>query len=178
MPTTSREEELPEAVARLFLLAQGLAEQTPSFFDVKGPGAGDRAALEFMETLRKIAGEMFGPSCKHEHKVCAGAGFALDFYFTDEATAVEIALSLDKPVSEYERDIFKCLLAKDEGHAVTRLLFITKPGSLKRNNAPGPRAIASWVKEKFDLEIQILEMHPPETTTHAGPRLTNVSTAH
>ncbi len=37
--------ELSEKVSRLFLAAQRIAEQTPGFFDVKGPGAGDHASL-------------------------------------------------------------------------------------------------------------------------------------
>ena len=45
-------------------------------------------------------------------KACRGARYCFDFYFPDERTAVEIALGLHNPISEYERDIFKCLLAR------------------------------------------------------------------
>ena len=163
--------ELPDNVSRLFMAAQRIAEQTPDFFKVKGPGVGDHASLVFMVALRKISRDMFGAKCLSEHRVCKGAAFAVDFYFPDEAIVVEVALSLDKPISEYERDIFKCLLARDKGCAVRRLLFIAKPGGYRKNNAPGPQAIARFVREKFELEIEILELHPPDTestATHSG----------
>jgi hypothetical protein len=161
--------QLPDSVLRLFIAAQRIAEQTPDFFKTKGPGLGDHASLAFMAALRKISEEIFGAKCLCEHRVCTGAAFAVDFYFPDEATVVEVALSLDKPISEYERDILKCLLAKDRGCAVRKLLFITKPGGHRKNNAPGPQAIARFVREKFGLEIEILEMHPLETNQQQHP---------
>jgi hypothetical protein len=160
--------QLPDSVLRLFIAAQRIADQTPDFFKVKGPGAGDHASLIFMAALRKISQDILGAKCICEHRVCTGAAFAVDFYFPDEATVVEVALSLDKPISEYERDIFKCLLAKERGCAVRKLLFITKPGGY-RKNAPGPQAIARFVREKFELEIEILEMHPLESNQQQPP---------
>jgi hypothetical protein len=150
----------PDSAARLFVAAQKIAEQTPDFFKTKGPGAGDHASLVFMAHLRKISKEIFGSKCISEHKVCEGTAFVVDFYFPDDATVVEIALSLDKPISEYERDIFKCLLARDKGCAVKKLLFIAKPGGHRKNNAPGPKAISRFVREKFGLEVEILELRP------------------
>ena len=41
--------------------------------------------------------------------------FRFDFFFPDEAVAVEFAFGLHNPNSEFERDIFKCLLAIDDG---------------------------------------------------------------
>lgn len=142
---------------RLFHAAQKIAEQIPDFFETKGPGRGDRATADFMDKLRKVAEGIFGQDYS-EKKACDDANFIIDFYFPDEATAVEIALGLDKPLSEYERDIFKCLLARESGCQVTRLVFISKPGASQRQSAPGPKAIADLVKRHFGLQTEILEL--------------------
>src|SRR5713226_1067599 len=98
--------------SKLFLLAQAIATGTPGFFDIKGPGAGDKASNVFMTRLRTAAKELFG--CDYsEKRACSSAKFAFDFYFPDAETAVEVALSLRNSSSEYERDILKCLLSID-----------------------------------------------------------------
>jgi hypothetical protein len=108
---------------------------------------------------------MFGGDFS-EAKICGENKFAIDFYFEDEETAVEFAFGLDKPLNEYERDIFKCLLAQDAGHPVRKLLLVSKPGGQKRLDAPGPRAIKDWVERKHNLEIQVWDLvtgESPET---------------
>ena len=147
---------------RLFLLAQKIAERTPGFFDTKGPGLGDRAALEFMKSLREAARGLFGQDFS-EKRVSSQVAFAIDFVFPDEGTAVEVAFGLHNPLNEYERDIFKCLLARDSGHQINRLIFVVKPGGTAKQTAPGPKAIAQFVAGKFGLKIEILELVPPMT---------------
>lgn len=145
--------------ARLFLLAQAIATRTPDFFAIKGAGAGDKASNVFMAQLRKAAADLFEFDFS-EKRVCREARFALDFYFTDEATAVEVALSLRNSSSEYERDIFKCLLARDEGCKVTQLVFITKPGGHRRcKQRPGAPAIERYLSRTHGLEIEIRELN-------------------
>ncbi len=151
-------EQKPE---RLFLLAQRIAEQTSAFFEVKEPGQGDRATNEFMVSLRKVARATFGQDYG-EKTIREGLGYALDFYFPDERTAIEVALSLHQPMTEYERDIFKCLLGQESGVPIDRLLFITKPGANSRQSAPGPKAIAEFVRQKFGLNVEIQELVPHE----------------
>ncbi|MEI9978066.1 MAG: hypothetical protein WDN23_03565 [Edaphobacter sp.] len=138
-------------------LAQLIAQETPEFFEVKGPGKGDHASIQFMKELREIAHLRFGTDLS-EKKCITSAKMAFDFYLEAEASAVEIALSLEKPISEYERDIFKCLLAKDEGLPIKCLVFIAKPGALKKLNAPAPRAIAEYVRREHKIEIVIWEL--------------------
>lgn len=149
--------EFGEKTSRLIVLAQKLAEASPEFFDVKGPGAGDTATNEFMQKLRKIAKEIFRDDFS-DARICGENKFSIDFWFGDEATAVEFAFSLDKPLNEYERDIFKCLLAQDTGHPVRKLLLVSKPGGQKRLDAPGPKAIKDWVQRKHDLEIEVWDL--------------------
>jgi hypothetical protein len=142
---------------RLFLLAQKIAAATPGFFDTKGPGVGDRATNAFIRQLHETALSMFG-SNYGQKQACNSAGFTFDFFFPEEQTAVEFAFGLHNPISEFERDIFKCLLAIDEGCAIRKLMFITKPGALTRQGAPGPTAIMKFAEKKFGLTIEILEL--------------------
>ena len=41
-------------------LAQGIAEQTPGFFEKKGSGLGDHATGAFVRSIRQLAKEVFG----------------------------------------------------------------------------------------------------------------------
>ena len=144
---------------QLYLLAQAIAVRTPGFFDIKGAGDGDRATAVFISQLRKLAQGRFGTD-HSEAKACKSAGFAFDFYFRDEETVVEIALGLRNPNSEFERDIFKCLLALDDGCIVKRLLFIAKPGALAQYSSPGRKAIVDYALRRLGLEIEVLESEP------------------
>lgn len=96
----------------------------------------------------------------NDKKACKDVGYAFDFHIPDEATAVEIALSLHNPISEYEHDIFKCLLAREKGLAVDALLLIVRPGAFHRQGAPGPRRISDFVLKKFNLRVRLLELLP------------------
>jgi hypothetical protein len=152
---------------RLCLLAQKIAERTPDFFETKGPGKGDRASAVFVNTLRKMASSLFGHDYS-EFKVCKEANLRLDFYFPEEATAVEIALTLQLSRTEYELDIFKCLLAKEGGLAVRHLIFMGKPGAGRRQGQPGAKAIADFARSKFGLEITVLEFVPRVTVPNVS----------
>jgi hypothetical protein len=68
---------------------------------------------------------------------------------------------LGAPNSEYEKDIFKCFLAKDRGTKISKLLFIAKPGSAKVHNQPGRRAIAEFVQRQYGIEILLEELVNP-----------------
>src|SRR5262249_45906133 len=84
--------------------------------------------IKFIETVTDLAKQCFGVDYSQK-SICYGSGFAVDFYFPEEATVAELAFGLHNPNTEYERDIFKCLLAIDCGYAIRRLLFISKPGA-------------------------------------------------
>jgi hypothetical protein len=145
---------------RLCILAQRIAEQTPDFFETKGPGKGDHATAAFVRSLREGARGLFGTDYS-EKAACSSAGFRFDFFFPEEATAVEFAFGLHNPISEFERDVFKCLLAIDDGYSVKRLMLIGKPGAIVRLSAKGPRAIVALAKKRFDLTIDVLELQGP-----------------
>lgn len=85
-----------------------------------------------------------------------------DFFFPNEGTAVEFAFGLHNPISEFERDVFKCLLAIEDGCAVKKLMLVGKPGAITRLNAAAPKAIIALVGKRFDLAVEVLELriHP------------------
>jgi hypothetical protein len=151
----------------LYLLAQGIAIRMPRFFETKGAGDGDRATALFMSRLRKAAEGSFGRDYS-EAQVCGKAKLGFDFYFRDEETIVEVALGLRNPSSEFERDIFKCLLAIGEGLPVKRLLFLAKPGAVSRQNSPGQKAIAEYVRRHHGLQIEVLELERPSVLPRGG----------
>jgi hypothetical protein len=145
----------------LLLLAQAIARRTPDFFEKKGPGAGDHATALFVRSLCQLAKKEFG-SDYSEKIVCKAAKSRFDFFFPDEGTVVEFAFGLHNPISEFERDVFKCLLAIEDGSSVKKLILIGKPGAIARLNAPAPKAIIELVAKRFNLAVEILElqMHP------------------
>lgn len=144
---------------KLYLLALNLADYTPGFYDTKGAGAGNHASNQFMKNLRRVAREIF--KCDYSEKsICKNTKYAVDFYIPEDGTVVEVALSLKNPTSEYEQDIFKCLLAQEDGATVSSLLFIAKPGALATHNAPGSKRIREFVLKHFGLYVDILELLP------------------
>ena len=146
--------------ATILELAQQIAISTPDFFVKKGPSIGDKATLLFMAQLRQQVREVLGYDCS-EQKLVGDAGFAADFYVRSEASVIEIALSLHNPMSEFEKDILKALMAKELGNPVERLVFISKPGALKRHSSPGSRAIRGWVERNHGIVVEIDELTPP-----------------
>ena len=144
-------------VAKLVLIAQKIAWQTPDFFQTKGPGHGDRASAVFMSQLRKVAHNMFACDLS-EKRACRSANYRFDFYFPEERTAVEFAFGLNYPLSEYEKDIFKCLLAIEDGLAVDTLVLVGKPGALNRQGARGPVAIAKFVERMHGVKVDVIEL--------------------
>jgi hypothetical protein len=49
-------------------------------------------------------------------------------------------------------------MAKDTGAAVNRLVFVSKPGAIKRLNQPGAKAIAAWAERHHGLAIELREL--------------------
>jgi hypothetical protein len=66
-------------------------------------------------------------------------------------------------MTELDKDIFKCLLAKEAGKHVEKLVFVVKPGGETRQGSPGQKAIRELVAQKFGLGIEIFELVGEET---------------
>jgi hypothetical protein len=159
MPTAGEAQSISR-VETLLLIAQRLAEQTPDFFVALGEGAGNHRSNKFMVDLRQRAALAFGRDYS-EAPVCGHNKLAVDFYFPEEGTVVEIAGMLSAPNSEYEKDVFKCLLAQECGEKVRKLVFIAKPGAAKVQGQAGRSAVADFVQRRFNIEIVVEELVDP-----------------
>jgi hypothetical protein len=144
---------------RLRELAQSLVDQWHDFFRTKGPGTGDLDTNAFMKELRFRAVEALGGDYS-EQPICGNNRLTPDFYFPEEATIVEIAMSLRNPSSEFERDILKAIMAQEAGNPVRRLVFLSKPGAIVRSSQPGLRAVADWAKRAHGISVEIYEFTP------------------
>ena|SRR6266404_87297 len=142
---------------KIYILAQALADERPYFFDIKGPSLGDHDTSSFMKELRSRALRAFNQDYA-EKKICGENNLCVDYYLRDEETIIEVALGLRNPTSEYERDILKVIMAKDSDHAVSHLLFISKPGGRKRLAQPGAAAIAAWADRSHGIKVEIREL--------------------
>ena len=149
--------EIMNKASELIKIAQDLASDTPEFHSIKGPGKGDHATKDFMRTMREIAHNAFGQDYA-EKKISGDTNFAVDFWFPDEMTIVEFALTLRNSSSEFHKDIFKALLAVDSGKEVQKLVFISKPGAIKRHNEPASKAIRDWLNKKYGIKTTIIEL--------------------
>lgn len=148
---------MSEQTDRFKLLVQKLAEKTPDFFEIKGAGDGDHATNNFMRNLRTIARKFYGANL-HEKQCVPGANFRFDFYLKDEGTVIEIALSLRNPNSEFEKDLLKCILAKQQGLQIEHLLLISKPGGMKKANEPGRKQMARLAQADFGITVEVWDI--------------------
>jgi len=140
----------------LLAKARELAAKNSSFQAVLGPGDGDRATADFLRKLQSIFSS--DQIVCHEQKICGDTGFAVDFYFSEDETIVEVALGLPNPQSEFEKDILKAIIAKELGSPVRRLVFISRAGGEKKCSQPGRRAVIAWARAKHDLLIEIFDL--------------------
>src|SRR5258705_780908 len=142
---------------RLLALAREIAAAKVEFQQVKGPGAGDHATGAFMRELRSRAQDAFGTDYS-ERKLCGETSFAVDFYFPEEETIVEVALGLPNPASEFEKDILKAVMAQDSGFGVRKLFFISRAGAAKKCSQPGRTAAKEWALAKHHLLVEVHEL--------------------
>lgn len=141
----------------LVRLAQAAAEAIPGFFDTAGAGVGNRRTNEFMKGLRRSVENSLG-SGYAEQRISGDNRLAVDFFVPNEATIIEVALSLRNSNTEFERDVLKALMAQEMGCPVKRLLFVSKPGATKRHEQPSSRAIVEWVERNHNISIEIREL--------------------
>ena len=148
--------ETKSKVETLYDLVQQLANERPVFFETKGQGKGNLDTNSFMLELRRRAKIAFGQDFA-ERRLFAANSSAVDYYFDDEATIVEIALGLKNPNTEYEKDILKALLAQ-ESVLVNRLVLLGKPGACRKCAQPGRTAIRDWVLRQHKLTVDVYDI--------------------
>jgi len=142
---------------RLSELSNNLALQIKGFFEIKGPGKGNHSTNDFINELGRLANQEFGEDYS-EQNICGDNSLAVDFYFPEEGVIVEVALGVKNPNTEYEKDILKAIMAKDLGHKVSKLLFITKPGGHKKCNQPGRTAVREWLQKTHGIAIEVIDL--------------------
>ena len=142
---------------KILSIGQDIADERPSFFEKKGPGKGDRDTNSFMAELRSRAKQAFGGDFS-EKQICGDNNLSVDFFIPDEGIIIEIALSLRNPNSEFERDILKAIMAKEQGADVRNLVFLSKPGARKRHQQPSSIAMEKWVFKNHGIEVTIREL--------------------
>jgi len=141
----------------LYVLANEFAMSTEGFFETKGPGSGNNATNSFINSLGTRAINLFGADFS-EARLCGDNAMAVDFYFPDEGTIVEIALGLKNPNTEFEKDILKAVIAKSMGHRVERLLFISKPGGSGKCRQPGRQRVRDWLEDEHSISTEVLDL--------------------
>ncbi len=144
-------------VTKLIQIARDLAQDTPGFLEVKGPGKGDRATFKFMKRLGEMLAQQV-PTALPQQRICGENKLAVDFYIERLGVLVEIAMLLKNSNSEFERDILKAVMAVETGRRVNRLVFISKPGAIKRHQQPSSRAFIDWALKSHNLKIEIHEL--------------------
>lgn len=127
------------------------------FQDILGPGAGDHHTSAFIQRLRDLAIAAFGVDYS-EKKICGETSLAVDFYFPEEKTIVEVALGLPNPSTEFEKDVLKAVIADETGTPVQRLVLISRAGGVKKCNQPGRTAVKSWAKSKHGLTVEVHDL--------------------
>ena len=140
----------------LYQLSDRIARQDHRFY-VKGPGKGDRASIRFIKRVGMRAKARLGSRVRSEEPVTDETDLRFDFYLPREGTAVEIALGLGNPASEWEKDLFKALLARHHGKRIRRLVFFTLPRGVKVRNSPSSREEIRYLKSR-GIAVEIRQL--------------------
>ena len=145
------------------------AAEIPTFDLRLGPGKdkGNGATKLFVKMVNEIAAQRWPDQVKQNFRAVPTTRMDFDLYVPSERTAIEIALSVRNPVSEYEKDILKALLAQAGGLALDRLILIGKKGSVEKRNEPAPLAIRNWAWEKHSLKVEVHEIAAVASATLA-----------
>lgn len=93
-----------------------------------------------------------------ERKICGKTGLRVDFYFDVERTVVEVALGLPNPLSEFEKDILKAIIARETCAGVDRLIFISRAGGKAKCQQPGRASFVEWARRFHNLVIDVHDL--------------------
>jgi len=138
----------------IYELAQQTANEIPDMFRKKGAGEGNRFTNQYMARLNKAVTSMIGGSYI-EQRICHPTDQSVDFFIPEESTIIEVELSLYNVHTNLDRDIFKALIARDAGYAISTLLLIGKEPAKERHNQPSSRALIDFVKRHHELKVII-----------------------
>jgi hypothetical protein len=142
---------------RIFEIAQTVANRFPEFHRSKGASLSSKVRAAFLQRLEKEVQKELRDVLVEE-PISTSKHTTFNFYLPETATAIEIALPLWESDSEFERDLFKCLLAGEEGKPVDRLVFIGCQGTRETTTLPCRQAILQYVEERYGLAVSMMEL--------------------
>jgi len=147
--------------SEILRLAREIAQTHRDIFNLNRNGINrQRLTKKFMDDLNKAVRARVGPDLS-DRAISGDSGFSVDFYVQEEATVIEVELfGLSKSHTNLERDIFKVLLARDKGNAVTRLILLGGPKCRQRQSEPAPKHIVNWVERHHQLKVDVVEIEP------------------
>ncbi len=153
--------KIKKTTRAIISVAQEIADGLPKMFSKKGPGEGNRFTNEYMKSLNARVRLEFGPNIV-EQAICKGTRQNVDFFIRKEKTIIEVELSLYNVHTNLDRDIFKVLLALDDGHKIDHLILLGKEPAQARHRQPASRSLIAWVKHHHNLTVSIedIKMQP------------------
>jgi len=144
-------------IEKIVELAMKISSEIDNFQMVRGAGEGNLVTNTFMKNLQSEMIKFFKIDYS-EKRISGVNSFAVDFYIPEEKSIVEIALGLPNSASEFEKDILKAIIAKENKLDIEKLVFISRAGAIKKCSQPGRRAIKEWAKNAYNLDINIFEL--------------------
>jgi len=143
-------------VTVLLRIIEEVVVDHPYFFQSTGAGQANKASNEFVKAVQARVNDEIGEGCV-EHIINTDSRMAVDYYFEDERTIVEVARLVKNPNSEFHKDILKGLLAQD--HCVVDcLVFIGGRGSENACRTPARKAIIDWAYAKHGLRVEVYDI--------------------
>lgn len=141
---------------RIVRLAQEVADSY-DLFSARRIGAGNDYTHEVVDHLKSRVVEEFGSGVVNQF-LAKGHGQSVDFWLEEEQTIVEVEFSMLTLLPVLEKEVFKALLAQDEGKDVRHLVLIGDPGAVRQYRTPTARSVMQWVEREHGIRVQVREL--------------------
>ena len=141
---------------RIFQLAQDGADAY-HMFKARRAGAGSPYVNEVINHLKFLVVQEFGAGAVNQF-LSKETRQSVDFWLEDEQTMIEMEFNILSSPPVLEKEVFKALLAKDDGNDVRHLILIGDPGSGLLAQAPTPMSVIKWVEQRHQIRVQIWEL--------------------
>lgn len=84
--------------------------------------------------------------------------YCVDYFIEEESAVIELELSSYGSNTNFERDCFKVIIAKDEGVDIKHFIMLGVQGTEKRHVEPGPSTIKQVMKDRFGVDVQVIDI--------------------
>jgi hypothetical protein len=111
----------------------------------------------FEEYLRNKIQERLGNNYS-EKVLSRRCRYRVDYFIEEEATVIELELSSHRSNTNFERDCFKVIIARDEDVDIKHFIMLGVYGTANRHDEPGPTTIKEVMKSKFGVEVQVMDI--------------------